>query len=430
MSHSRIAVAALAWLMLTLVGSPASAQAGVLDTTFGGDGKVTTNFPSGFECGFGVTVQSSDGKIVVSGEGGGNGGQVVVARYNTDGTADTTFGGDGKVSTNFTSGPDSANDMAIQPADGKIVAAGRAGGSGGRFALVRYNTDGTLDTAFSGDGKVTTNFSGGDDFIFGVEVQPGDGKIVVAGRAGGSGGQVALARYNTDGTLDTGFSGDGKVTTNFTSGDDRADILAIRPIDGTIAAVGTANYFSVNAKFAVIRYMPDGTLDTTFSSDGKVTTGFPPSFSLGFAVAITSSGQIVAGGQAGGQVALARYNTDGPLDTAFGGDGKVTINFTSGTDYTDDIVIQPADEKIVAAGSANFFSGASTFALARINTDGTLDSSFSGDGKVTTNIVPGADRAFDVDLQPADGKIVASGCAGGSRNRLYGLFGVARYLAA
>jgi uncharacterized delta-60 repeat protein len=416
--------------MLTLFGTAAYAQAGVLDTTFGGDGKVTTNFPSGFECGFGVTVQSADGKIVVSGESGGGGGQVAVARYNTDGRLDTTFGGDGKVTTNFTPGPDSANDMAIQPADGKIVAAGRAAGSGGRFALARYNTDGTLDTTFSSDGKVTTNFSGGDDFIFGVEVQPGDGKIVVTGRAGGSGGQIALARYNTDGTLDTSFSGDGKVTTNFTSGDDRADLLAIHPVDGTIVAAGTAGYYG-NAKFAVVRYNSDGTLDTTFSGDGKVTTSITPNRSWGFVVAIQpSDSRIVAGGQAGEQVGLVRYNTDGTLDSSFSGDGKVTINFTSGTDYADDIVIQPLDGKIVTAGSANFFRPDAKFALARVNADGTLDSSFSGDGKVTTNLAPGADRAFDVDLQPSDGKIVASGCAGGSARRLYGVFGVARYLAA
>jgi uncharacterized delta-60 repeat protein len=424
----------LAFVALSLVmilESVAFAAPGDLDTTFGGDGRVTTNLTRGEDWAFGVAIQPADGKIVVAGRAGGSGGRIALARYNTNGSLDTSFSGDGRVTTDFTSRFDEANDVAIQPADGKIVVAGRAGGSGGRIALARYNTNGSLDTSFSADGRVTTNFTGRDDFAFGVAIQPADGKIVAAGRAGGSGGRIALARYNTNGSLDTSFSADGRVTTNFTAGDDRADLLAVQPADGKIVAAGTANYFSRGARFAVARYNTNGALDTTFSGDGKVTTDFTNSFDGAFSVAIQpTDGTVVAAGQAGGgnagRIGLARYTTNGSLDTTFSGDGKVTTNFTSGLDYADDIEIQDADGKIVAAGAADWFGPDAEFALARYNTDGALDTTFSGDGKVTTNFTNGIDTAFNVAIQPADGKIVAVGRAVGAGGR----FALARYLVA
>jgi uncharacterized delta-60 repeat protein len=217
------------------------------------------------------------------------------------------------VTTNFTSGYDFADDVTIQPADDKIVAAGAANFFGGdpRFALARYNTEGILDTTFSADGRVTTNFTGGDDYAFGVVVQPADGKIVAAGRAGGSGGQFALARYGTDGVLDTGFSGDGKVTTNFTGGYDYADDVAVQPADGKIVAAGAAASFGANPAFAVSRYNTDGALDTGFSGDGKVATNFTGGIDFAVGLALQpADGKIVAAGRAGGsggRFALARY---------------------------------------------------------------------------------------------------------------------------
>jgi uncharacterized delta-60 repeat protein len=409
--------------LLVAVAAAAAAVPGDLDGSFSTDGKATTNFTTGFDSASAVLVQG-DTKIVAVGMVAGNGGRFALVRYGSDGTLDTGFGGgDGKVVTDFTSGFDAAFDGALDAGE-KIVAVGRAGGSGGRFALARYNTDGTLDTSFGGgDGKVTTNFTSGDDFAFGVAIQPSDGKIVAAGRAGGSGGVIALARYETDGTLDTSFGGgDGKVTTNITSGDDRADAVAVRAPVEKIVVVGTANYFGANGRFAVAQYNEDGTPDTSFSTDGKLTTDFTSAFDGGFAVAIPASGNIVAAGQAGGAIGLASYNTDGTLDTSFGGgDGKVRTNFTKGADYFDDLVLD-AGGKIVAGGSANFFGPNSRFALARYNADGTLDTSFSGDGKLTTDFTTGFDGIYGVAITP-DAKIVAGGYAGGSGGRI----AVARY---
>ena len=407
--------------MLLLAPSTASAQAGTLDTTFGGDGKVTTNLTSGRDHAVGLIIQA-DGKLVAAGRAGGRGGRFALVRYLADGTLDDTFGGDGKVFTNFTARFDGAFDLELQ-ADGRLVAAGMAGGFN-RFALARYNSDGTLDTSFGGDGKVTTNFTAGGDFAFGVAIQT-DGKIVAVGRAGGSGGRVAVARYNNNGTLDTSFSGDGRATTNFTAGEDTVDHVAIQS-DGRIVVAGTAGYFGNNARFALVRYDTDGTRDATFSGDGKLTTNLTSGFDGAFAVAIQPLDQkIVATGQAGLTLAVLRYDPDGTLDSTFSGDGRVRTNFTRGLDYADDVALA-ADGKIIVAGAANFFGANPKFALARYNGDGTRDATFGGgDGKVTTDFTSVWDGAYDVEIQATDGTIVA---AGGARNGRK--FALARYLGA
>jgi uncharacterized delta-60 repeat protein len=410
-------VIVLSCLFLLALPSAASAQAGTLDASFGGDGKVTTNLTSRYDYALGVKVQA-DGKLVVAGPASGRGGRFALVRYADDGTLDDTFGGDGVVFTNFTSGFDGAFDLGMQP-DSKLVAVGEAAG---RFALARYDSDGTLDTSFGGNGKVTTNFSAGDDFAFGVAIQA-DGKIVAVGRAGGRGGRFAAARYNDDGSLDTGFGGDGKVTTNFTTGYDIADAVALQA-DGKVVVAGTAGYTSRNARIALVRYAADGTLDATFSGDGKLTTDLTPRFDGSFAVAIQTADQkIVAAGQARLDLALLRYDPDGTLDDTFSGNGVARTNFTDGLDYADDVALA-ADGKIVAAGTANYFGRNARFALARYDADGTLDTAFGGDGRIVTNFTRSFDGAFDVEIQPADGKIVAAGAAGSGGAK----FAVARYL--
>ncbi len=423
---NRTRLTRLALLLALALPAPAFAQAGELDTTFSGDGKVVTNTTSGYDYAVDVAIQPSDGKIVAAGVASGLGGRVAVLRYDADGTLDTSFSGDGKVFTNLTRGDDGAYGIDVQP-DGKIVVAGNAGGRGGRFALLRYNPDGTLDPSFSGDGIAITNFSPGNDFAFGLVIQP-DGGIVAAGRAGGQGGMIAVARYLPDGTLDPSFSGDGRVATNLTSGYDYADHAGLQT-DGSIVVAGTANYYRRNARFALARYLPNGTLDPSFSGDGLVTTNFTAGFDGAFGVVVQQAdGTIVASGQAGsgraGRMALARYLPDGTLDPSFSSDGLVTTNFTPGLDYGEELELQ-GDGKIVVGGTANYYGRNARFALARYVTDGTLDPSFSGDGLVTTNFTPGFDGAFGLAIQPTDGKIVAAGFASGQGGR----FALARYLA-
>jgi uncharacterized delta-60 repeat protein len=395
------------------LASSAFGAAAQLDPSFGGDGRVRTNFTRSFDHAFAVAIQS-DGKIVAVGRS--DDGTFALVRYATDGTRDPTFGSNGKTTTNLTRGFDVARAVVLQT-DGKVVVAGQAGRRADvKFALARYNADGTLDPSFSGDGKLVTNFTPGDDFAWDVTLDA-DGKIVAAGFAAEApGGRFALARYNADGSLDDTFGGDGQVTTNLSARPDAATAVAIQS-DAKIVAAGSANgrNFNDDQFFALARYNPDGTLDSTFDGDGTTVTNFTPRPDFAWDVALQPDGKIAATGRAAGKFGLARYNTNGTLDTTFGGDGRVTTNFTAGWDIATGIALQ-VDGKIVAVGDANNLK----FAVARYNADGTPDVGFGGDGKVTTNFTPTVDFAFDVALQ-ADGKIVV---AGGARGR----FGVARYM--
>lgn len=412
------------WLALFLVvalAPSALAAPGALDTSFSGDGLSATDFTPKLDLAFDIAISETDGTIVAAGRAGGTDARFALARYTSSGALDPTFGGDGKVLTNFTPGFDSAFGVAVQ-ADGKIVAAGAAAGSGGRIAIARYLTNGSLDPAFSGDGKQITNLTSGDDYAWAVAIQPSDQRIVVVGGAGGSGGRFMLARYNQNGTLDGTFGNSGRVLTDFTSRYEYVDAIAIQG-DGKILAAGSTNYFGSNPRFALARYETDGDLDTTFSGDGKQTTGFAEGLAWAFGVALETDGDIVAAGQAGSKVAIARYSANGVIDGSFSGDGRQTTNLTAGTDYADEVMIQ-ADGSFVVVGSANYFGADARFAILRYQVGGPLDSTFSGDGKVLTNPSGGVDWALGAVLQPSDEKIVVAGRTSGSGGR----FIVGRYL--
>ncbi len=398
-----VLVTALAGLQ-TLAAAPAHAAPGDLDPTFDADGLVITDFATMDDSAAAVAIQS-DGKIITVGRADESGNRnFALARYNTNGSLDITFDTDGKVTTDFAGGEDSAAAVAIQ-ADGKIVVAGFATETGNRnFALARYNTNGSLDNTFDTDGKVTTDFSG-DDSAAGVAIQA-DGKIVAVGVTGVV-TDFALARYNTNGSLDNTFDTDGKVTTDFDGDADGAAAVKIQA-DGKIVAAGQATDVLGNRNFGLARYNTNGSLDNTFDTDGKVTTDFAGSLDQAFALAIQADGKIVAAGLAlpGPDFALARYNTNGSLDTGFDTDGKVTTDFAGESDVAFGVAIQ-ANGKIVAAGLASV-AGDSNFGLARYNTNGSLDNTFSVDGKVTTDFGSGINQAFGVAIQP-DGKIVAAG---------------------
>ena len=338
---------------------------------------------------------------------------LVVPARAAPGDLDPTFGVGGKVTTDFASRSDFALGVAIQP-DGKIVAAGHSADGTGfdnvNFALARYGLDGSLDAGFGSGGKVTTDFGGGFDAAAAVAVQAdarivavGSGVIVATGRTG-----FALARYNPDGSLDTTFGGDGRVTIDFG--------IAFRPVtsgnavaiqaDGKIVAAGSAGTAGEN-DFALARFNSDGSLDTSFGSGGKVLTPFG-GYEFAFELAIQADGKIVAAGHTdrfgedGFDFALARYNPDGSLDAGFGSGGKVTTHFGSTFFEAAYGVAIQADGKIVAAGT-----GAGDFALARYNPNGSLDTNFGLGGKVTTDI--GGSGNANADAAQADGRITAVG---------------------
>jgi uncharacterized delta-60 repeat protein len=263
--------------------------------------------------------------------------------------------------------------MVLQP-DGKIVAAGR-GGPISRYAVVRYNSDGGLDTSFDGDGITTVDPSGGGGTAWGVALQA-DGKIVVAGQDwnGALGYDFGVARLNTNGSLDTTFSGDGLLTTNIFGGDDSAFDVVVQA-DGKIVVAGEDRPTN---DFAVVRYNADGSLDTSFSADGIVTTDIAGSQDFGYGVAVQADGKILVTGYAfvlgtEGDFALVRYASDGSLDTSFDGDGIVTVDAgVSDQDEARAVAVQ-SDGKIVVAGTMAAWGTSGDFAVMRFYSDGSLD---------------------------------------------------------
>jgi uncharacterized delta-60 repeat protein len=401
-------------LILTLAFSArASAQAGTLDTSFSGDGKQVTNLTSGLDAIYEVDVQA-DGRIVVAGEAGGRDDRIGIVRYNPGGSFDSTFSGDGKVLTNFTGGAEYAIDVVLQT-DEKIVIAGGIGGQGGRCGIVRYNPGGSLDSTFSGDGRHAINFTPGRDSCHAALIQP-DGKIVAGGYAQGQGIRATLVRLNADGSPDATFSGDGKLTRNFTSGIDYFDGLALQA-DGKIVGVGTADWDRRGSRVLVTRFNPDGSPDSGFSRDGFILANFATDYDGAYAVTVQPADQaIVVGGQAGESMTVLRYLPDGTPDATFSGDGRVVTEVAPTLDYAEEVEIQ-ADGKIVVAGSAAYFRRDSKFLLARYDTTGLPDPTFSGDGEMLINFGSSTDEGYGLALQPTDGKIIIGGRTAGQGGR-------------
>ena len=390
---------------------------GSLDTAFGHNGIIYT--PVGTNTGdTSAAMRVSSGKIVVTGTARfSDGGHTInndlaVVRYNIgNGSLDTTFDGDGKRIDEFGNLNSSAQGVALQP-DGKIIVAGYADTSLDLdFAVMRYNADGTLDTSFGGDGKVTTDIKG-DDIGNAVAIQA-DGKIVVAGSSGvaetGVPETITVVRYKPDGTLDTSFNSNGRVRTSV-SATSAANAIAIQP-DGRIVVAGVSVDGLGRREFAVVRYRSDGSLDSSFDSDGRVITGVGLSGDSARAVKIQDDKIIVAGNTKRFGVdinfAVVRYNANGSLDNSFGSFGKVVTDFGGGFDDCFGMAIQ-TDGKIILTGSA-VINSSQTVAVVRYLNNGSLDFSFDGDGKVTTLVGTSAQgRAVAIETS---GRIVVAGRA-------------------
>jgi len=330
-----------------------------------------------------------------------------LARYNADGTLDTGFNTTGIVITDIAGSDDRAHGVVVQQ-DGKIVVAGYSWtGANTDFALLRYNTDGSLDATFGQGGKVTTDVGASSDQANAVALQQ-DGKIVVAGYSWtGANTDFALVRYNTDGSLDASFDSDGKATAAMGGADDCAYAVAIQP-DGKIVAAGEA--YAGTYDFAVARFSADGSLDTTFNLTGTAITAVGPSFDFGRAVVLQPDGKIVVAGSAwnaaqNAKVGLVRYNADGTLDTTFNGTGTLMTAAGVSDDSVSAVAVQ-ADGRILAAG--NTYNGTkSDVLLVRYNADGSLDTSFNTTGIVTMAV--GDDDYATAIATQTDGKILVAG---------------------
>jgi uncharacterized delta-60 repeat protein len=416
---------------------------GALDLTFGSGGLVTTAIGPNNAFSEAVVVQS-DGKIVAGGGGWDASGNedFTLARYNPNGSLDTTFGKNGVVQTVINkTGRDYITGLALQ-SDGKIVAVGHAVVkmmsliSDSAFAVVRYNTNGNLDTTFGGGksptGIVLTNLGPSQDAPSAVAIQD-DGKIVVAGTGQPSGGnqEFAVVRYNTNGTPDTTFGPgqNGIVLTPLGAKASQANGLALQG-DGKIVVAG-----DYNSAMAVVRYTTSGQLDGSFGTGGIVSNVLPAGTtqSEGDSVSVLSNGLIVVGGASGtvtptvvNNLTLARFTASGQLDTTFGNSGFAFNN----TIESARALGLGANGDLLAAGTAwvllnNVKVG--DFGVAAFLPGGASDTTFGTNGTTTADFSGGNDQARAMTIQ-GDGNIVVGGSTITPAAGNFDQFALARFL--
>lgn len=433
-ARSALAVLSSSLLMLAMSASSVSAQTqpsglpGSLDSSFNGIGKAVLNIP-GYNpnIGRGIAVQP-DGKVVTTGYASSAGLKyMALARQNADGTVDTGFGTAGEVVGIVNS---IGNSVLVLPG-GKLLAGGfnRTDTTNGYGFLARFNADGSVDTSFGGGNgwvRVSLPYINAT-YGFSAMAMQGDGKIVASAwltvPQSGTNYDLVVARMNPDGSLDTSFGNGGVTTIDAGSSTDAAKALIIQS-DGRIVVGGAAP--GVGA--ALARLNTDGSLDASFGTGGKVITTVTPNASIN-SLALDANGDIVAAGSDGstqGNVLVLAYKPNGSLDASFGGGvGYVSTIFGASASGANGVVAQ-RDGKIVAGGfGGTDVNGKNDFILVRYNLDGSVDSSFSG-GAIQTDFTGGVDGISALALQ-SDGKIVAAGwsnnAAGSTTN-----FALARYL--
>lgn len=414
-------------VMILLVSGvvPAFANSGDLDYSFNNNGYVRFGFGGGDDAGQAAAMQP-DGKIVVVASTRQASRMVIsVVRYMPDGSFDPSFNSGGKVFLRLGNQNTLAGGVAIQP-DGKIVIAGSTRPWGNRdFVVIRLNSDGSRDTGFGADGvSDTTDFTGGDDDARQVLLQA-DGKIVVLGGVqsyypnGYRGHHFGVARYNTNGSIDLSFNGIGRVTT----GEGYASSGALQT-DGKIVAGGWCEEPNGAHFYCAVRFTAAGPVDASFNGTGKAVTDLQGAAT---GIAVQPDGKVVLVGSSlnGAGFAFARFHADGTPDNSFGTGGKVLANFSGNDDGSQarSLIVQP-DGKIFASGYARpvGYSHESVAAM-RLESDGSFDNSFDGDGKLVVSPSSGTDRGFGSLLAP-DGKIliVGSGAPGDNDDLLVSRF--------
>lgn len=377
---------------------------GGLDDGFGTDGRVTEGVPGGAAA---IALQP-DGKILVVGG-------LTLARYDSDGTLDGTFGSGGKVTLVFNGGVlDEAFGVALQP-DGRIVVVGTTRvGAQDDFGIVRHEASGAPDTGFGTGGLVTTDFAGRFDKAVAVAIQP-DGKLVVAGLASLGVGVVdfAVARYDTSGAPDATFGSGGKVTTDIAGKTDLLAAMVLQP-DGRIVVVGrVAPDGGADPDTGVVRYGSNGAPDESFGSHGIVrlplsTAGWDEATGI----VLQPDGKLLVSVEnlVGSRFdfSVARLTVDGDLDLSFGTAGVASTDFAGDHDFVHGLALQ-SDGSIVLAGQSSNTTGPD-FALARFTSTGVLDTGFGTGGKLTVDFFGSSDGATCVALQP-DGRILVAGVA-------------------
>jgi len=405
-------------------------ESGSLDPTFGTEGKVLTTIGSEAVA-QAVTIQA-DGKIVVAGYSFDpvSGNDVTLVRYEEDGSFDASFGIGGIVTTDVQTGSDDQIfDLALQ-SDGKLVVCGSSDDGTDKDAVVlRYLTDGTLDEAFGTDGIVITDFDEGKaDEARVVKIHELTGNIVIggAGTIDPAHSIPSVARYTSDGVLDPSFDTDG-IRTLWITGTDDDYLFSIEDLalqsTGKITAVGWRDFpgLSWDSDYWAGRINVDGSMDETFSTDGVATyNGAFNGHDRAFGLILNPDNSFHVCG--GGYITTLYYDQVLFEVTPTGSIGPDDI-FVDYGEFLDDIAYsmeKDAEGRYVMVGSFGDDTERA-FTVQRVTDAFSLDSDFSGDGKITTTF-DGNDlnEAFDLAIQ-ADQKIVVVGYSGND-------FAIARYL--
>jgi uncharacterized delta-60 repeat protein len=399
----------LALVAVVLPACVASSADGDLDPGWGSGGLAFTGVSETGNRGMDVAVQC-DGKVVAVGAVNSQvwSSDAGVIRFDTDGSLDTSFASSGVFDISFGPFGDIGMAVALQ-ADGKIIVAGTGTENNtDQFFVLRLTANGDLDSTFSGDGYHLFGFDG-PARANAVAVQD-DGRIVVAGRAS-TDSAMAIARLTTTGGLDPTFDGDGdsdgKVLIDFALGHDEAWDVVVQD-DGRILVAGTAA--TIDGSFAaVVRLLADGSFDTSFGPGASGATAIDfGTYSEGRGLTLQENGKIVVTGFTDylTSVAVARLTDGGILDPSFDGDGMVTRDFGIGSDEGRDVAVQ-RDGRVVVAGSVEGATGPDA-TLMRFTSTGDIDTSFGSGGETIIGL-SSPSVLYGMALQPTDGQIIAAG---------------------
>jgi uncharacterized delta-60 repeat protein len=379
------------------------AQDGNIDTSFGAGGKVITDFSSNTDLIFDIKVQT-DSKIVVAGYSTNSSYEdFSIARYNSNGSPDVTFGTGGKVISSFSPYNDRALQLVILPGS-KMLVAGFAANPpyGNDFLIARFNSNGSLDSTFGINGKVMTDFSGSDDQCDALAIQM-DGKIIAGGKTQmGTDEYNILVRFNNNGNIDSTFGTNGKI---YHSIGYNYNKVQIKP-DGKIIA---SNITGVGFPVVLNQFNSNGVIDSTFGTYGEITNSM---IKVNRTMALRPDGKILIAGEAtlsGGctQFSVACYHPNGSVDTGFGTAGITYTDFPPYCSVPYTMILQP-DGKFLLAGTVFIPGSYNNFALVRYLSNGNVDSTFGSSGRVTTIISNFDDKAVTAAIQP-DGKILVAG---------------------
>jgi uncharacterized delta-60 repeat protein len=374
---------------------------------------VTLDFNLKNDFGFPMEVLSDD-KILMAGHVTINSNtDFGLARFNADGTPDNTFGVNGKVSLDIGGFDDMPTDMIVQ-SDGRILVAGTiTNATEADFGIVRFNADGTPDQTFGVQGVTVYPLTAQYDAVTSIGMQS-DNKIILAGKTGQyyPDEDLALARFNADGSIDPTFGTNGQVIMSIGMQSTKANAIRITA-DDKILLTGFTHPEPIVYIVLLMKFNADGTPDNSFGNSGIVTTQVGTYACEGQDLAIQQDGRILVGGLQDidnqYNFILARYLADGSPDTGFGSGGS-GITDLGAWDRGNAILLQP-DQRILVGGYSGLYPNLD-FAVVRYKTDGSPDPTFGTAGIVKTDFSGLSDIIFDMAFQ-SGGKLVAAGYAEG-----------------